>query len=160
MAFAAWSCRGNGTPAASAARAGEPLSFAFSSLDEKAADSDSFRGKPCIVSFFSTGDLSSQAQTNYLVAMAAHDVGKVGYLLVALEPPSQRELIEIYRKALKVTFAVAMADEHTLAGKSTFGAIPALPTVVVLDGAGKVAKRFDGHVATSKELREVLLELK
>ncbi len=145
---------------ANAASLGEPLTFAFRSLDEKPADAESYRGRPLVLSFFSTGDLSSQAQTNFLVVMAGHDAGKVGYLLVALEPASQRELIEIYRQTLRVPFAVAIADDRTLAGESKFGPIPHLPTVIVLDGAGKLVKRFDGHVATSQELRSVLRELK
>ena len=153
-------CGGNAQAPNAPAASGEVVNFAFRSLDDKPADGDSYRGKPLTIAFFSTGDLSSQAQTNFLVAMAAHDAGKVGYLLVAMEPPSQRELIELYRQSLKVTFAVAIADERTLAGESKFGLIARLPTVVVLDGSGKIAMRVDGRVVSAKELREVLSEMK
>ncbi len=153
-------CGGTATLPSPAAAPGEPLSFAFRSLDDKPADSDSYRGKPLVVSFFATGDLSSQAQTNFLVAMAAHDAGRVGYLMVAMEPPAQRELIDLYRQSLKVTFAVAIADERTLAGESKFGLVASLPTVVVLDANGKVAMRVAGRVVPAKELREVLRGLK
>jgi hypothetical protein len=153
-------CAGKVTAPSYAAAQEEALSFAFRSLDDKPADSESYRGKPLVVSFFSTGDLSSQAQTNFLVSMAGHDAGKVGYLLVAMEPPSQRELIELYRKALKVTFAVAIADERTLAGESKFGVIAALPTVVVLDAQGKVVMRAEGRVVPAKDLRETLRRLR
>jgi hypothetical protein len=153
---ASWGCGGKAAVPTYAAAPGEGISFAFRSLDAKPADSGSYRGRPLVVSFFATGDLSSQAQTNFLVPMAAHDADKVGYLMVAMEPPTQRELVELYRKALKVTFAVAIADESTLAGESKFGPIPTVPTVFVLDAQGKVVMRADGRVVPAKELRDVL----
>ncbi len=133
-----------------------PIEFKFDSLDERPVDAESMRGKTTVMAFVTTGSLPAQAQVDFLAAMAKHDADRVNYAVVALEPRENRELVEIYRKSLALTFPVAMADAQTLAGASAFGDMSVVPVTVVLDREGRIVWRVDGRVVKSDELRRVL----
>jgi hypothetical protein len=134
---------------------GAPIAFAFDSLDARPVSTAGVLGRPAVVAFATTYDLGSQAQVNYLVAMAAHDADAVAYLLVALEKPDDRELVEVYGRKLGVKFPVGLADAATIAGGGPFGDVHRIPTLVVLDRAGRAVWRKVG-IAKSDEIRAVL----
>jgi hypothetical protein len=135
---------------------GAPVDFDFDSVDDRAVSARSTRGKPAVIAFVTTSSLPSQAQVDFLVAMARHDGDRVNYAVVAVEPAASRELVEVYGRALGTPFPVAMADSATLAGGSAFGDVSGVPITVVLDRAGRIVWRADGRVARSDELRGVL----
>jgi hypothetical protein len=134
----------------------EPIDFAFDSIDDRVVDSESTRGVVTVLAFVTTANLASQAQIDFLVAMAKHDGSRVHYAAVALEPKESREMVELYSKALSIPFPVALADGRTLAGDGPFGDVRTVPAVVILDAAGRVAWRTEGHVAKSDELRDAM----
>lgn len=127
------------------------VDFAFDSLDARPVSSKTLGGKPTILAFIQTGDAWCQGQTEFLVEMAKRDGDKVNYLLVALDPPQNRELVEFYVQKLKVGFPVGLGDVQTSA--AGFG-LSKLPTTLVLDRAGRVTWRVDGRIAKSSEIRE------
>ena len=132
------------------------LEFELDSLDDRPVSAGATRGKPTVIAFVTTGSLPAQAQVDFLVKMAQNDGDKVNYALVALEVSENRELVELYRKSLGVTFPVAIVDPRTMAGAAAFGDVTAVPVTVVLDRAGRVAWRVDGRVAKSAELRDAM----
>ena len=144
-----------GPPAGvSVPEANGPVAFSFDSIDARPVSGDAFRGKVSVIAFITTGDMwNSQAQVNFLIAMAKNDGDKVNYALVALQDGTSRELVEAYRDALKVTFPVALGDTATTAGGGPFGDVHMVPSVVVLNGEGRIAWRKTG-LAKSAELRE------
>ncbi len=133
------SARVGETPLASA-----PIVYKYDSLDARLVSSDAFIGKPTVIAFISTGDLASQAQANFLLAMAKNDGDKVNYALVALQDGTTRELVEGYRDALHIPFPVALGDAATTAGGGPFGNVATVPTVVVLDAGGHLAWKKAG----------------
>jgi cytochrome oxidase Cu insertion factor (SCO1/SenC/PrrC family) len=147
---------GGTPPGLSTAAVRPPVDFSFESLDERPVNADAMRGQPAIVAFITTSSLSSQAEVDFLVAMAKRDGNRVHYALVALERDENRELVELYRKALSVPFPVALADAQTLAGGGPFGDVSAVPVVVLLDRSGRLAWRIDGRVAKSEEIRAAM----
>jgi hypothetical protein len=136
-----------------------PIDFAFDSVDERAVTSASTRGKPTVLAFITTSSLSSQAQIDFLIAMAKNDGDRVHYAAVALDGPDSREMVALYQKALSIPFPLAVADAQTLAGGGAFGDVSAVPVTVLLDGAGRVAWRIDGRVVKSDELRREIRSL-
>jgi hypothetical protein len=184
LAAVAGGCGGgrDGAPVASApagvseATFGAPKEFSFESLDDRPVTSAATRGTPTVLAFVTTSSLSSQAQVDFLVAMARHDgpveapdasgadgdrdkrraTPAVRYAIVALEPDANRELVEMYKKTLGIPFPVAVADGPTLAGAGPFGDVSAVPVTVVLDRAGRIAHRIDGRVVKSAEIRAAL----
>ena len=143
-------------PGASTAAQHEPLDFAFESLDDRPVGSEAMHGKATVFSFVTTASLPSQAQVDFLIAMARHDGDRVNYAVVALEPRDSRELVELYRKALAIPFPVAMADAATLSGAGPFGDVGAVPVTVILDRLGRLVWRVDGRVVKSQELRAAM----
>lgn len=136
-----------------------PVSFVFDSLDARPVSASAFLGKPTVLAFITTWDLLSQAQVDFLVAMAKHDEAKTNYTLVAMQDKKERELIEQYARTLGVTFPVALLDPEARSIAGTFGEIDHVPEVVVLDREGRIAWRRTGLVK-SDELRIVLSKLK
>jgi hypothetical protein len=141
-----------------------PVDFVFESLDERLVSAEATRGVPTVLAFVTTSSLSSQAQVDFLVAMAKHDIDpaaspakdRVHYAVVALESNENREMVALYQKALSIPFPVALADAQTLAGTGPFGDLSAVPVTVLLDRAGRVVWRSDGRVVKSGEMRALL----
>jgi len=128
--------------------------YAFDSLDARPVSSAAFAGKPVVVTFITTYDPISQMQVRYLVDLAASsDMAGVAFALVALQEPAQRELVELYREAMKVTFPVALGDEATIAGGGSLGDVHQVPTTLVFARDGHVAWRKVGG-ATDTEIRK------
>ncbi len=113
------------------------------------------RGKPTVIVFITTSSLPAQAQVDFLVAMAKHDGALVNYWAVALDGHENREIVELYEKALSIPFPVGIADP-SLAGAGAFGDVSAVPVTIVLDRAGRIAWRAQGRVARSEEVRAAL----
>ena len=133
-----------------------PVDFAFDAVGDPPVTADTTRGRPTVISFITTSSLPSQAQADYLVAMARHDGDRVAYALVGLESEGNRELVELYKKALSIPFPVAVADPQTLAGTGAFGDVSAVPVTVLLDRSGRVVLRAEGRVVKSDEMRAAM----
>jgi len=134
------------------------IAFSYDSLDERPVSSAATRGKPVVLAFITTWDLASQAQVDFLVPMAKNDGDKVSYLLVALQERQDRELVEVYRTKLGVTFPVALGDRETIAGGGPFGDVHNVPTVVVLDREGRRVWQKAG-LSKNDEIRAALRTL-
>jgi hypothetical protein len=133
-----------------------PVDFAFDAVGDPPVTADATRGRPTVISFITTSSLPSQAQADFLVAMAKHDGDRVFYALVVLESQENRELVELYKRALSIPFPVALADAQTLAGAGAFGDVSAVPVTVLLDRAGRVVLRAEGRVVKSDEMRAAM----
>lgn len=129
--------------------------FEFDSLDDRPVSTQALLGKPAVVAFVTTWDLASQAQIDFLVPMAKHDAGAVQYVMIALQERSERELVEVYRAKLGVTFPVALADKVAIAAVGSLGDVATVPTVVVLDRKGRLVWKKVG-LAKNQEIREGL----
>lgn len=129
--------------------------FSFESLDARPVSSAAFAGKPLVVAFITTWDMLSQAQVRFMVEMDKHDQGKVGYAAVCLQEAKDRELIEVYKNTLGITFPMAIAERATLANGGPFADVQTVPTVVLLDGSGNVRVQKVGLVKP-EEIRGAL----
>jgi hypothetical protein len=161
LALAASLACGKGGPPPSApgappAAIRQPVDFVFDSIDDRAVDSEATRGAITVLAFVTTANLASQAQIDFLIAMSKHDGDRVHYAAVALEPKDDREIVELYRKALSIPFPVALADARTLAGDGPFGDVRTVPALVILDRLGRVAWRTEGRVTKSDGLRAAM----
>ncbi|MGH7437436.1 MAG: TlpA family protein disulfide reductase [Polyangiaceae bacterium] len=132
------------------------VDFDFDSIDDRPVSSAATRGKITVLVFVTTGSLMAQAQVDYLVAMAGRDGGAVNYLLVAVETRDNRELVDLYRKTLKVSFPVAVVEPASATAAGGFGDVTAVPVTVVLDRAGRPVLRTEARVAKSEEIRQAM----
>jgi hypothetical protein len=120
-----------------------PRAWAYESLDSRPVTAEGTRGKPTVLAFVTTDNLASQAQVSFLVAMAKNDHDRVNYALVAMHTRKDREIVELYRTTLAVTFPVALVDDASISGGGPFP-VEAVPTVVVLDREGRLVWRTTG----------------
>jgi hypothetical protein len=128
------------------------IEYAFDSLDARPVSSGAARGRPAVLVFMTTWDLSSQAQIDYLVPMAKRDADGVFYAAVALQEDKDREILEVYKAQLQLSFPVALADKEIIAGRGPFGDVHAVPTTVILDREGRMVWRHIG-LAKPEEIR-------
>ncbi len=63
-----------------------------------------------------------------------------------LEAPENLPLVEAFTASLGLGFPVAIADSATIAGEGAFAGLHHVPSVVVLDRAGREAWRHVGFV--------------
>ena len=61
--------------------------------------------------------------------------------------PEGYAMVAPWRKGAGARYLIALADEPTRAGDGPLGRIREVPTTIVLDGAGRVAARFDRQLA-------------
>ncbi len=160
IALVAAACGGGArmTPAGVSVSEGAdaPL-WEFSSLDARPVSAAAFAGKPVALVFVTTYDPISQQQVNYDLALA-DEFPNVAFVLVALQDAQARELVELYRDAMKVKFPVALADAATIAGGGTLGDVHHVPATVLIGRDGKIAWRRDSGVMPA-EMREHLKKL-
>lgn len=129
-------------------------SFSFQSLDTRPINSAAFAGRPVVLAFIATWDLLSQAQMRFLIEMDKHDQGKVAYVAVFMQDAKDRELIDVYKSTVGVTFPSAIVAQGTLVN-GPFGDVQTVPTVVVIDARGHVQFQKVG-LAKSEEIRHAL----
>jgi hypothetical protein len=132
------------------------IEFSFDAVGEPPVTAEGTRGVPTVIAFITTSSLPSQAQADFLVAMSKHDGDRVHYVMVVLEAQENRELVELYKKALSIPFPVAIADAQTLAGGGAFGDVSAVPVTILLDRAGRIVSRTEGRVVKSDEMRAAM----
>ena len=131
-----------------------PVAFSYETLDGRRIDSAQHRGSVAAVLFVTTYDLASQVEAQRLDEVLAVHPDMKG-LLVVLEEAEYATLAVAFRDSLRLSLPVAMADEGTLEGRSSFGAIERVPTLVVLDPAGREAARRPG-LLSHQEIEKAL----
>jgi hypothetical protein len=134
-----------GPPPMSAARSyGEPVTFAFGTIDGRELSSRTTRGRTTALLFVTTFDLASQAQARLLNEVLARYRPRANGGVVMLEPPHSAALAEVWRDSLALRLPVAMASQSLLAGVGVFGDVRYVPTLIVLDRRGRVIVRRQG----------------
>ncbi len=134
------------------------VAFNFDSLDDRPVTSQALRGKLAVLAFVASDDLASQAEAGFLATMAKNDGDRVNYVLVAVEAPDRRELVQGFQSFFESKFGVSlrtgMADKDSLLGIGPFGDVSRL-SVLVLDPGGKVVWRKTG-MAKPPEIRAAM----
>ncbi len=138
-----------------AAPSGPPIEFSFSSIDEREVSSSALRGRATVIAFLTTYATPSTVQARYLKKVVADHVPRVNAALVFYEQIENRPLVRIFRDALGLAVPTAMADTESIAGRGPFKGLDTVPSVVVLDAAGREVFRKVG-VADANELHRAL----
>jgi len=134
---------------------GRVISYTYASLDERVVSSESMQGRATALAFLTTYGDASLAQAKFLNQVYQHHVPPVHVAVVFVERRENRPLMRLFREALGVSYPLAFADSHLTTGEPVFPSLDAVPTVVVLDGAGQEQWRKVG-IATPEELHKAL----
>lgn len=148
LAFVAVGCVAN-TPnvreAPSPSR-GNPLRFTFVDPAGNTISSETMQGRPTIAALVTTYDWASQLVLRRVNRALGSYVPRINAFAVILEPPSYGVLAPAFAESLSLRFPVVMADQASLDGGGPLGPIDYVPTLVVLDPAGRVVDRLKGLV--------------
>lgn len=133
-------------PASAAGSArGAPVEFAFpADADGVVVSSETTRGRVTALVFVATYDLASQLLAQQLAQAAVSFVPRINAAAVVMEAPLYADLLPTYRETLSLPYPVVMADFATQAGGGPFGSITRVPTLIVLDRAGREVARHQG----------------
>jgi hypothetical protein len=129
--------------------------FAFLGADGQLITHKSVYGRMTVVALVASYDTASLAQTRFVEALYRRHRPRINALLLFLDPPENRPLIETYGSTVGVSFPIALADTATRAGKGAFPGLHHVPSVVILDRQGREVWRKLGLVDT-QELGEAV----
>jgi len=124
-------------------------------LDGRTLRSSELRGRPLVLEFWATWSQPSRASMPVLSALQARH-GKRGLLVLGLsvdDQPAARVLE--YARRQRLLFPVAMASEAML---DDYGPIRSLPTTILVDRNGRIARRIVGHL-DARTLEEFVKEI-
>ena len=157
LALACEKDAGSGATSAHTRTRGEPTVFAFVDVKGRAFSSDTTRGRATVVLFLTTYDLVSQQVARQVEELLHRREPRFNAGAVVLEAPKYATLVEAFGDALGLSYPLSLADWATRQGGGPFGAINAVPTVVILDREGRIVWRHSG-LPTAEQLRAVLDE--
>lgn len=129
--------------------------FAFNTVDGKLVNQGNFRGRMTVVALAATYDTASLAQVRFLETLVRTHTPRINALLLLLDPPENRPLVDAFAASLDVSFPVAVADEATRAGKGAFPGLHHVPSVVILDRQSREVWRKLG-LSDGRELASAL----
>lgn len=151
VAIAAPACGGSAGPAAPHhVRAGAPVDFRFPPNGNDVVSSETTRGRATALAFITTYDMVSQILVRRLGEVLVRFKPRANAAAVVLEAPLYAELLDVYREQLALPFPVVMADFATQQGQGPFGNVQKVPTLVVLDRAGREVWRFQGPLEAAE----------
>lgn len=139
-------------PAGGAIAARAPVELTLRRADGRFLDVGDLRGEKVVLFIFTTYDSVSLAGLGPLAELRRSRGTEV--IAIAAEP-SARLLVGSFAEVLKPPFPITYDPlGHVPEGRSALGPLVAVPTVVVLDRAGRIAARHVGYASF-----DVLLEL-
>jgi hypothetical protein len=152
LAAALLSC-GDGRPPTGARAAaaippatGPVLRFAYQAVDGRPVSTRALANRVSVIGFLTTYDMPSQVEARFLATLARRHTPRVNVAVLMLEAPENQPLVEAFVASLRLEYPVALADEATIAGEGPFAGLHHVPSVVVLDRAGREAWRRVGLV--------------
>lgn len=146
-------CGGKATPAAPRM----PIALTLPAADGGEIDVLDYRGKIVVLHVFTTWSLAATGDVPQLAA--AHE--RPGDDVVVIGVATDLEgfaVVSPWRAALGVRYLIGLGDEALRAGETALGALPVVPTTIVLDRNGAIAARIERQLADG-ELAAVIDEL-
>ena len=125
---------------------GLPLRFAYEAIDGRPISTESLANRVSVIGFLTTYDVYSQAEARYLAMLERRHTPRINVAALMLEAPENRPLVEAFAASLALGYPVALADAATIAGDGPFPGLHHVPSVVVIDRAGREAWRHLGFV--------------
>jgi hypothetical protein len=123
-----------------------PLQFAYTAIDGRAISTEKLRNRISVIGFFTTYDMASQQQAHFLGLLERHHTPRLNVAALMLEAPENLPLVEAFVASLGLRYPVAIADSATIAGEGPFTGLHHVPSVVILDRAGKEVWRHVGFL--------------
>jgi peroxiredoxin len=132
-----------------------PIGLVLPATDGGEIDIVDHRTKAVVLHVFTTWSLAATGDVPQLLEAAKRDDVTVIGIALDLEGYT---VVAPWRRALGVTYLVALATDSFRAGGSALGDVGAVPVTIVLDRRGRIAQRIDRQL-TDGELARVIGEV-
>ncbi len=129
--------------------------FSYGTPQGELLSSESTRGRVTALLFVTTFDLPSQLMAKRLQSVVSKHRPRANAGAVALEPPNDAPLVDVFKTSLGLSYPVALTNSTRVNESGPFGAIDQVPVLVVLDARGVEVARASG-VVTEEELDAAL----
>lgn len=119
-------------------------SFALESVrDGKIIESNSFRGKVLLLTFFATWCPPCAEEVPVLVKLQ-NELGKAGFSVVGLSVDQQgAEIVAEFAEKRSINYPVLLAEPQTT---EDFGGVYGIPVAFLVNKSGNVVKKYTGYV--------------
>jgi peroxiredoxin len=128
-------------PAAPDPAIGNQVRLTLPSADGAEVDLSSFRGRPAVIHFVTTGSLDGQSDVEEL--RRTRDARR-GLVMAEVVLDDNRALALPWADASAIDWSVLLPTPEVRAGATAFGPIRVVPTTFVVGGDGRVAWRWEG----------------
>lgn len=140
----------------SRSRADMPAFVLESAVDGKSVDSDSFKGKALLVTFFATWCPPCLQEIPSLIELQ-QEFSAEGFSVIAMsvDQGGSAQVAELVEQQA-IDYPVLMADAETV---ENFGGIYNIPVSFLVNKSGAVVKRYNGLVAyqvLAKDIRSII----
>ena len=125
---------------------GQVLRFEYTALDGRPISTPSMANRVSVIGFLTSYDMPSQVEARFLDLLERRHTPRLNVAVLMLEAPENQPLVEAFAASLRLEYPIAMADAATIAGEGPFTGLHHVPSVVVLDRAGREAWRHVGLV--------------
>ena len=129
---------------------GQVQRYVFGTTDGQELSAESMRGRVTALLFVTTFDLASQVAARQLNQVFHSHRPRINAGAVVVEAAKYAPLADVFRTTLELSFPVAIADLDTLQRNSTLGEVRSVPSLIVLDAAGREVLRKTGSFSSEE----------
>jgi len=138
-------CGGSGARSSSvAATTGSEVEFAFGVLDGTVITSENTHGRTTALLFVTSYDLVSQVAVRRLEDAFRRRKPRFNAAVIVLEHVENALLVQTFKDSLRLSCPVGIADLTELHQNAALRSIDRVPTLLVLDRAGRERARHSG----------------
>ena len=149
--------RGSGSVVGSNSLNGVPIAFELKDTEQEAWRSVEHRGKPLVVTVFTSWCQPCLSVLQQLDATREHALFVDAFNVVAISVDKQlKPVVQAFLEELDVRYPVLIADQKMLHGHGPFGRYVAVPVTYLLDADGRLIESFEGNAPVEYIARRVM----
>jgi hypothetical protein len=118
--------------------------YDFRGADGQRISSSEWRGRVSLLLLLATHDLGSQLMARQANELLHRVTPRINVGVIVMEGPQYAALLETFQQGLELSYPVVMASAELLGGRSPFGEITYLPTLLIFDRQGRQVERILG----------------
>jgi hypothetical protein len=134
----------------------DPFSYVLSQVGGGRVELSQYRGRVLMLDFFATWSQPSLVTiSNHSVLQGKYSKKGLAVIGVALDELGD-DVVAPFAAGMQIPYPVVLANKAIRSGRSVFGPLETLPTLLVFDRAGRLAKIYRGLVTANQVERTVL----
>jgi hypothetical protein len=121
--------------------------FSYKAVDGRIVSNETLAGRVSIIGVLASFDVPSQLEARALSSLARRHAALINTAVLMRESVENKPLVEVFARSVGLTCPIAMVDGDALPEGSAFSGLRGVPSILVLDRAGREAWRHVGFVS-------------